>query len=253
MTGTIFDIKELSLHDGPGVRTTVFLKGCPLRCRWCHNPEGLSPSPQLMVKETLCTHCGRCLIPCAHRECAPFGRCVHACPQGLIAVKGEAVQPRELAERLRDNAAYCRASGGGITLSGGEPLMQAEFVGALAELLRDNHLAIQTSGYARPETFRRVAEQMDYVMLDLKLADRELHKQYTGVYNDVILENLAYLKDSGKAFVIRTPLIPGITDTSENLGAIEKIIDGAPWEKLEYNAMAGAKYPMLGMRYELER
>ena len=252
MTGTVFDIKEFSLHDGPGPRVTVFLKGCPLRCRWCHNPEGLSPKPQLMVKQNLCTKCGKCFQSCDHPECAGLGRCLYACPNGLVSLSGQVYEAEELAKKVMKNADFYAMNGGGVTVSGGEPLAQADFVCALFDYL-PIHKAIQTSGYADNSVFKRVIDRCDYVMMDVKLADREMHKQYTGVYNDKILENLEYLKQSGKAYVIRTPLIPNITDTQENLAAIQALLGDSPWEKLPYNTMAGAKYPMLGMQYGMEQ
>lgn len=249
MIGTIFDIKEFSVHDGPGPRVTVFLKGCPLRCRWCHNPEGLEMRPQLMIKHNLCTHCGRCKKPCRHEACKEFERCLYACPNGLISVSGEHVEAKTLAERLMKDADFYNSNGGGVTFSGGEPLYQPEF---LCELMRavKMHKAIQTSGFVSPKVFQKVLELCDYVMLDIKLADRELHKQYTGVYNDCILENYAILKASGKPYIIRTPMIPDVTDTEENLKRIQDIIQESPWEKIPYNQMAGAKYAMLGLDYK---
>ena len=252
MTGTVFDIKEFSLHDGPGPRVTVFLKGCPLRCLWCHNPEGQSREPQLMVKRNLCAQCGRCRKGCTHAECEGFDRCIFACPNGLISVSGREYEAEALVERIMHNADFYMKNGGGVTISGGEPLMQVDF---LCELLPKigMHKALQTCGYAKPEDFERVVELCDFIMLDIKLADREEHKKYTGVFNDVILENFEYLKKSKKEYIIRTPLIPNITDTNDNLTAIEKLIENSPWEKLQYNEMAGAKYPMLGMKYKLKK
>ena len=118
MTGTVFDIKEFSVHDGPGVRTTVFMKGCPLSCRWCHNPEGLSPEPELMVRTARCRRCGRCMQPCTHAECRPYGRCLHACPDGLVSVAGKVWEADALAEKLLQNADFMQMSGGGVTISG---------------------------------------------------------------------------------------------------------------------------------------
>jgi pyruvate formate lyase activating enzyme len=251
MEGTIFDIKEFSIHDGPGARITVFLKGCPLRCQWCHNPEGLSAAPQLMHKKNLCTGCGTCQKGCDHPECKPFSRCIHACPNGLLSVAGKRITAGELADKLRGNADFFALTGGGITVSGGEPLMQPEFVMELARLLPDIHKAIQTSGYAKPEIYRQVIGCFDYVMQDIKLVDREQHKKYTGVYNDWILENIKWLKESGKPCIFRVPMIPGITDTEENLAAIRKLTEGCEVEYLKYNELAGAKYEMLDMTYPL--
>ena len=251
MTGIIFDIKEMAVHDGPGIRTTVFFKGCPLRCRWCHNPEGLSFEPQLMYKQVRCIDCKNCQRECDHPECQPFGRCIHACPENCLEIAGKRVEVKELAEELKKSADVLGDSFGGFTFSGGEPLAQPEFLLELIENLKDYHLCIETSGYADSEVFKRVIEKLDLVIMDIKLADSSEHKKYTGVGNEKILKNFEILKNSNVPFVIRTPLIPGITDTKENLDAIEEIIGNSTWEKLPYNTMAGAKYKMLGMEYSL--
>ena len=250
MTGTIFDIKEFAIHDGPGLRTTVFLKGCPLRCKWCHNPEGLLPEPQLMVRDVRCLHCGLCTRGCSHPDCQPFGRCLHICPNNLISVAGETITAETLAKRIRRSADMFGVQGG-VTFSGGEPLMQPDFLHAVLDLIPDIPAAVETSGYAREDVFRSVIARMKLVYMDIKLADSDLHKRYTGVGNEAILENFATLRESGKPYLIRTPLIPGITDTRENLDAIKAIIGDSAYEQLPYNAMAGAKYKMLGLRYEL--
>lgn len=253
MTGTIFDIKEMAVHDGPGIRTTVFFKGCPLHCRWCHNPEGLTAAPQLMVRESRCTHCGRCRVPCTHPECQPFGRCLRVCPLGLLSVAGRTVTAEALAQELRRSGEPLGAAFGGVTFSGGEPLAQPAFLLETADRLSDLHRCIETSGYAPPETFGAMLERMDYILMDVKLADGAAHKRYTGVDNAPILENLRRLQASGKPHCIRTPLIPGITDTPENLSAICRLVGDSPWEQLPYNTLAGAKYPMLGLRYGLDK
>ena len=251
MIGTIFDIKEMAVHDGPGIRTTVFFKGCPLRCKWCHNPEGLSFEPQLMYKDARCIDCKNCLKGCEHEECKPFGRCIHACPENCLEIAGRKVTAKELAMELKESAYILGNSFGGFTFSGGEPLAQPEFLFELIEELNGYNLCIETSGFADSKTFKTVIEKLDFIIMDIKLADFNVHKKYTGSGNDKILKNFEILKNSGKPYIIRTPLIPDITDTKDNLKKIEKIIGDSSWEKLPYNAAAGAKYKMLGLEYTL--
>lgn len=252
-SGVIFDVREFTVHDGPGVRTTVFLKGCPLRCQWCHNPEGLSPRPQLMVTRTGCTGCGACRVPCAHPECAGLGRCLKACPQGLVRLSGRTVDADALAARLKRHAPLLRE--GGVTLSGGEPLMQPEFTAALLEALRPLHTIVETSGYAPAEDFRAVAEACDEIYLDVKLFDGARHRACTGVDNARILQNLAWLEERGRPYTVRTPLIPGKTDDAENLTAIARLLRGHTalrgWELLSYNPFAAAKYGAADMTFAL--
>ena len=251
MTGTIFDIKEFSIHDGPGPRVTVFLKGCPLRCLWCHNPEGLQREPQLLWKESLCVGCGRCRIPCDHPDCQGLDRCRHQCAKGALTLSGVRWEAEALAKKLRGYESMLRSMGGGITLSGGEPLYQPEFTVQLLKNLAGIHRAIQTSGFASESVFRQVLEQTEFVMMDLKLADPQQHQKYTGVDNGPILKNLKSLQESGKPHLLRTPLIPGVTDTPENLKAIAALAGDSPVELLEYNAFAPAKYAQLGKVYPL--
>ncbi len=250
MTGTIFDIKGFALNDGPGIRTTVFMKGCPLRCRWCHNPEGLSPVPELYVKQARCISCGKCGHKCTHAECQPFGRCLHVCPFGNLSVAGKTWTAQDLAKRLLEERDIFGTEGG-VTFSGGEPLMQHGFVCETAHILKKEgiHLAIETSSYTAPEVYRETVGLFDYVMADLKLYDCEMHETYTGVKNEMILKNLQWLMRSGKEFVIRVPLIPGITDTTDNLAAISEFAGDSPVELLPYNNMAGAKYESVGREF----
>ena len=251
MIGTIFDIKEFSIHDGPGPRVTVFLKGCPLRCSWCHNPEGLQRQPQLLWKESLCVGCGRCRIPCDHPQCQELGRCRLSCSAGALTLSGVNWEAEDLIKKLRGYESMLRSMGGGITLSGGEPLYQPDFAEALLQGLAGIHRAIQTSGFASADVFQRILRHTDYVMMDVKLADPALHRQHTGVDNGPILQNLRILQESGKPHLLRTPLIPGITDTPENLQAIAKLAGDSPVELLSYNPFAGAKYAQLGMVFPL--
>ncbi len=248
--GTVFDIKEFTVHDGPGVRTTVFFKGCPMSCIWCHNPEGMDTAPTLMVRASMCTQCDACRKPCTHEDCKPFGRCLHVCPRGLISVAGKTVEAGALAEKLAPSAPLF-GEDGGVTLSGGEPLLQPQFACALADCLHGYGIrsALQTAGFASEETFLRVLNAVDYVLFDLKLADDGAHRRYTGVSCVPIHRNLVHLQRSGKPHVIRIPLIPGITDTHENLSALAVLAGDSPVELMPYNPYAGAKYPGVGKKF----
>ena len=249
MKGIIFDIKEMAVHDGPGIRTTVFLKGCPLRCVWCHNPEGLTPHRQLMYKEARCRKCGLCRNECSHAECIPYGRCIHACPENCLEIVGREIDAAQLASEILETALVLGDSFGGFTFSGGEPLAQYPFIAEIMDLLPGYSFCMETSGYAKEAIFRDAISRMDYVIMDLKLAEDAAHRRYTGVSNVAILRNLEILRSSGKACCIRTPLIPGITDTTENLDAIKKLVGDLPHELLTYNPVGEAKYKMLGISY----
>ena len=250
MRGLIFDIKEFSLNDGEGIRTTVFMKGCPLSCVWCHNPEGLSAVRELYVKKGNCTGCGLCLKPCGHEECKPFGRCLHICPRDLVSIVGAEWEAEDLAKKLLSQADFLKSVGGGVTFSGGEPLLQHEFVGEVLSLLGGKlHRAIETSGYADGAVFEKITSNCDFVYMDLKLFDREKHKKYCGVSNEKILKNAEILKKSGVEYVFRVPLIPGITDTEENQRAIAEFVGDSPVELLPYNRLASAKYKNAGKEF----
>lgn len=224
MRGRVFSIEEFAINDGPGIRTTVFLKGCPLRCVWCHNPEGWLSEPQWLDKK------------------------------GRRELCGYEVSPENLAERLlRDKELY-RDSGGGVTFTGGEPLAQATFLCEIMRLLPDVHKAVETSGYVAAETFERVLRLTDLMLYDVKIVDADMHKRYTGVDNAPILANLKTLCKSGKHFVIRIPLIPGVNDTRKNMEATASLLEGSKGlqrvELLRYHKTAGAKYPMAGISYD---
>lgn len=253
-TGIVFDVKEFSVYDGPGMRQTVFLKGCPLRCSWCHNPEGLSAAPQLMVSLSSCTHCGKCRAVCPHREgCTACGACVAVCPQNVRRIAGTEMTSEALAALVMKDAPYYARYGGGVTFSGGEPLLQARFLRETLERLRGIHRCIETSGYAEAERFGMVLDQLDYVIMDLKLMDDELHRRYTGVSNARILQNARTLMQSGKPCRFRVPLIPGVNDTRENMTAtarfIREVNPRIPVELMPYHVTAGAKYAMVGRAY----
>ncbi len=222
--GIVFDIKEFAVHDGPGIRTTVFLKGCPLACMWCHNPESQSLQPQIMT--------------------SPGGK----------RLAGREYSAQELAEILNRQAAILRANEGGVTFSGGEPLMQAEFLCEVIDLLDDMHVLLDTSGFGNSDDFRQVLNRTQLVYYDLKIIDREAHRHYTGCDNALILNNLQILAASGVPYIIRVPLIPGVTDTDENLESIARTVQGLSGlervELLPYNKAAGAKYPAAGMEFK---
>ena len=234
--GTVFDIKQLAVYDGPGIRTTVFLKGCPLRCMWCHNPEGLSYQPQLMVSSNNCLHCGACVEACPNggKSCTVCGQCIRACPQGLRKLCGKRYTAQELAWKLLRDKDYLAAMSGGVTFSGGEPTGQPEFLLETLDRVAGMHRAIETSGYCSGSVFEAVLARVEYVMMDLKLMDPEQHRHYTGVSNEPILENLERLKKSGRPFRIRIPVIPGVNDSEENFGAAaRRLLDADDLEQVE--------------------
>jgi len=253
--GMIFDIKQFAVFDGPGIRTTVFFKGCPLRCRWCHNPEGISFAPQLMVSKNSCIRCEKCREVCSHPErCIHCGNCVEVCPLRLRKICGKQYSAEELAEILIKDKEFLQGNGGGITFSGGEPLAQHVFLFELIEKLDGVHTAIETSGYCAPEIFQRAVAEIDYIIMDLKLIDSTKHKFYTGADNERIIRNFNYLKTGPKPFVVRVPLIPGVNDTDENLKQtallVKDSVNLVRVELLPYHKTAGAKYGMVGMTYE---
>ncbi len=250
MLGRYFSIEEFSVYDGPGIRTTVFLKGCPLRCSWCHNPEGQSHAIEIARSPNGCLSCGACkrYAEAVNGRLRFTEKSIQSCPRNLLRVCGEDIESTSLCERLLKNAPILQ-NGGGITFSGGEPLAQSEFVFECLSILRGKlHTALQTCGYCDPSVFECALGLCDYFLFDLKLIDGEKHKRYTGVSNENILKNFDALVDSGVDFVVRVPLIPTVTDTQENIRAIASLLcdRGVNYiEVLPYNKMAGGKYNMI--------
>lgn len=237
MIGMMFDVQEMTFHDGPGGRVTFFMKGCPLRCVWCHNPEGQSIAQEVMFKKNKCVHCNAC----DHHQYP------QNCPSGALAQCGFEMSSEEVLRRVLPLKESLDMMEGGITFSGGEPLMQLDFLIECLQKLKQNgfHTAIETCGYCEPDLFRQVIDLCDYIMMDIKLMNDRDHVGMTGVSNYRILQNASILMNSGKAFCFRTPLIEGITDTSDNLNQIQEFINGAEWEKIPSNPLASVKYEQL--------
>ena len=254
MTGIVFDIKEFAVYDGPGIRTTVFMKGCPLRCRWCHNPEGLSPKPEIMVSVAQCVKCGACEKVCpSPGKCIVCGECIPVCPGGLRKITGKRYSSGELAGRLLKDRDVYDASGGGVTFSGGEPLLQWEFVRDVILRLNGVHTAIETSGYADDKVFLDAMETVNLIMLDWKLSDDTLHRQFTGVSNEPIHRHAKMLAAGDTPFILRMPIIPGVNDNIEHFRITARLVkDSAKLQRVEilpYRREAGAKYEMVGKVY----
>ncbi|MBE6757543.1 MAG: glycyl-radical enzyme activating protein [Ruminococcaceae bacterium] len=255
MQGRIFSIEEFSTFDGPGVRMTVFLKGCPLCCMWCHNPEGQAFEIEWVRSPNGCLECGACLAAGLHTKGTPslVAESVAVCPRHLVRAAGEDIAAADLVARIEKKAAMLNAVGGGVTFSGGEPLAQPQFLAECLHLLRGKtHRAIQTAGFAEPQLFADILDECDFVLYDLKLMDSARHKQYTGVDNAVILENYRTLAKSDTPFITRIPLIPTVNDTAENITATARFMADLGMDRVEllpYNRAAGAKYALLSQQY----
>ncbi len=257
MNGVVFDIKEFAVYDGPGIRTTVFMKGCPLRCKWCHNPEGLSPKPQLMTSPAACSHCGACAKACEHPDkCVACGKCIPTCHAGLRRIVGTEWESQALAERLLKDRIILDASGGGVTFSGGEPLMQWDFVKDTIGSLQGMHTCIETSGYCADSVFADMMNTIDLIMMDIKLVDADEHKRWTGVDNAPVLRHAKMLCEGENPFIIRLPIIPGVNDSRAHTEKAAALLKAAKClqrvEILPYHQTAGAKYPMVGMEYPMQ-
>lgn len=270
MIGKVFDIQRFSIHDGAGIRTTIFLKGCPLRCLWCQNPEGLSLEPQIIYFEKQCIRCGICTEVCKNNSITMKNNKIYidknatnnwtepieACPAACLTMDCKSYNVEELVKLILKDQVFFK-HGGGITLSGGEPLFQKDFAIALLKAFKaiGIHTTIETSLYVKQDTVKKALSYLEFIYADLKIFDRERHKELTGVYNDKIKENIKFVLKSHKKdkATIRTPLIPHMTAIKENIYHIAKFLTSiypdVRYELLNYNPLAEAKYKLVDREY----
>ncbi len=272
--GIVLNVQFFNLHDGPGTRTLVFFKGCPLKCMWCSNPESIGRAPELGLTRSQCDGCAKCIDACPERalslddddavkvdrrRCNACGECLPACGPEALTIYGKEMTAREVFEEVYRDKMFYEGTGGGITVSGGEPLLQARFLAAIFELCRDAgiHTCLETTGYAGAETCDRVLPLTDHVLFDLKHMDSSLHRQLTGIPNTRVLDNAARVARSGIPVTFRIPLVPGLNDATENIEATAEFVrnlDGDNVQGIEimpYHRMGMGKYEALDRRYGL--
>ncbi len=271
MNGLITNIQRFSVHDGPGIRTTVFFKGCPLSCLWCQNPETMSGRPEVIYHSEQCIACKTCMEVCPEKcmtwegkivfksdNCDQCGICINNCPVNALRWSSEEISAREVLNEVMKDRVYYDISGGGITLSGGEPLRQFDFCRDLLKRSKKEnlHTALDTSGYAPANTFESIMPLVDLFLFDIKFVNPCLHEKYTGISNSLILANFRRLCRAGKKVIVRIPLIPGFTDSKTNIGEIEAFVkeqdNGITIEKIPFNLLMVKKYQMLGRSCNLK-
>lgn len=266
--GLVFNIQRFSTHDGPGIRTSVFLKGCNLRCKWCHNPESYDPRPQIEYFADRCTGCGRCMEVCPEgitiengrlagaERCRACGRCAQVCLSGARKTAGTYYDVETLVGIVKKDLAFYKNSGGGVTCSGGEPMLQYRFVKEFFKALKEQGIstALDTAGHIPYEWYEEVLPCTDLVLLDLKIMDPALHKAYTGVSNERILKNAKRMLESGTRLHIRVPVIAGVNDNEENMRKLNAFLAGyknvEEVRLLPYHAMGLAKAASMGVDME---
>ncbi len=271
ISGYVFDIKKYAIHDGPGIRTTVFFKGCPLKCRWCHNPESWSIYPEPGFRGGRCMRCGRCVEACRAQaisssengpatdtsKCTLCGECVGVCLSSAREIIGSEMTVGEVLDELEKDIIFYDQSGGGVTFSGGEPLMQPEFLLAMLQNCRARgmHTAVDTTCYAESEIFKEVAEQTDLFLCDLKHMDGDVHRDFTGVDNELILYNIRWLSEAGKRIIIRIPVVPGFNDNRANIDMTAEFVRSlgnvGKIDVLPYNSGGKEKSARLTTEFDL--
>lgn len=269
--GKIFDIQRYSIHNGPGIRTTVFFKGCPLSCWWCHNPEGQRLENEvLFLEQKGCMGCGDCILVCPKEAVSPLGpgrlidskacircgSCIKSCPTQSLQMVGESISPEDLILELEKDRIFYDASGGGVTLSGGEPFFQVEFLDPLLSILKKGgfHVAVDTSGYTTREVLSCLHPNIHLFLYDLKHLDEKIHTEHTGVSNRQIIENLLFLSSIKAEIQLRLPLIPGFNDDEEHLKELAHFVTSLHLNQihlLPYHRMAAGKYSGLQKREPL--
>jgi pyruvate formate lyase activating enzyme len=243
-SGVVFNIQRYAVQDGPGIRTTVFFKGCPMHCAWCHNPESISPRREILILESRCIGCGECrsscpqaksdpgqgVLPPRNPACLFCGACVEACPTQARRMVGQEMTVAQVIEAVLQDRVFYDESGGGVTFSGGEPLAQPEFLGELLDACRARGLrtAVDTCGLVRPEALLAAAAMTDLFLYDLKLMDDDKHRHYTGASNSLILDNLRALGRAHQRIWVRVPILPGINDAPADLEATARFVAGIP-------------------------
>lgn len=273
MEGLIFDIQRFSIQDGPGIRTTIFMKGCPLRCIWCHNPESQCYKRELIFFSQRCKGCGACLKVCSENvhifnptrivqfeNCTLCGKCIKNCFYDALKIVGDWRTVDEVIEEVEKDRQFYLSSGGGVTISGGEPMMQPEYVLQLCKALKSNryHVAIDTSGYCPWGVFEKILPYVDLILYDLKHMDSNIHQKLTGVSNELIIDNLSRLMAYGEKLDtrIRFPLIPGYNDEDNNLNSISEYVLKFGLRELDvipYHPYGESKYTQLGRNYSLSK